>query len=233
MPQVIRDASDVTVAILTGHRPGLLQRTLESLPTWLWDDARFVVFHNGVDIETRKELEDWDFDVLIKGRNGSPLPIGPAASILLRHAAVVDTLYTLYLEDDWVFEPGSSNGTDWLINGLRVLADDPKVGIVRLRQVVEPVQPHNMVTGEVIHWRTPGNGYRLSRNAHYTCNPTLMRTVDLPWPAAGENDAQRKFEASNLWTAQLVPGVFRHIGGQNSLRRTMRDAARQSALDSR
>jgi hypothetical protein len=78
-----------------------------------------------------------------------------------------------------------------------------------------------MISGEPIFWGTwaaGSNQYKVAKNAHYTLNPTLMRTSDLPWPAFGENDAQRRFLQTGLWSAQLVPGVFHHIGEGKSLR---------------
>jgi hypothetical protein len=45
-----------------------------------------------------------------------------------------------------------------------------------------------------------------------------LADVKYGWPADGERDAQRKFwEAGKRQIAQLIPGVWRHIGGGHSL----------------
>jgi hypothetical protein len=220
MPPEVWDAQDVTVAILTGQRPELLEQTLKSLPDWLWDQAQFIVFHNGADKATTDVLNQWDFDLRIYHR-GDLLSIGPAVSMLMQHAAGTGTRYIIHLEDDWLFT-GDPEDNLWLADAKRAL-ESAKVGLVRLRQADEPTLKRNMVTRRPIVWKpVPGQGFNLSDNAHYTLNPTLMRIVDLPWPATGETHAQRIFDALGWRSAQLTPGVFRHIGGENSLRRAVR-----------
>jgi hypothetical protein len=70
-----------------------------------------------------------------------------------------------------------------------------------------------MVSGLPIRWEE-ADGHLLSPSAHWTFNPSLIRAGDagVAWPAADEAAAQRRFLRSGMWTAQLTPGTFRHIG---------------------
>jgi hypothetical protein len=85
-----------------------------------------------------------------------------------------------------------------------------------------------MVTGRPLSWRFlddyPGRwpDYRYSPDAHYTLNPSLVRTEDLGlgFPARSERDAQERFwRARKRRVAQMMPGTFSHIGGKDSLRK--------------
>jgi hypothetical protein len=74
-----------------------------------------------------------------------------------------------------------------------------------------------MVSGEDIVW-TEHRGYRTGR-AHYTFNPAIMRTSlarDV-FPCVDEPEAMLRYHATGLLTAQLAPGLFRHIGDGRSL----------------
>lgn len=205
------------VTCLTGKRPHLLDRTLSSVEAHqpVLADAYWLVCHNGGDDPT--------WDVLRKHRDllnqvvVTPhfMPVGQAASFLFYQVEWAKQIYVLHLEDDWEAEPG-----DWLIEAGKLLQKG--MFQVRLRHHEEQVLPRHMVTNRRLKWEDHG-WCRVTTDAHYTLNPSLMFRDDLRlgFPSSSERDAQRKFwEADRRQVAQLVPGVWRHIGeGAESLRR--------------
>ena len=219
------DASDITIAVLTGHRPELLRQTLGALPKWLCETARMAVFHNGGDRATVRELSQFKWDLRLTRWIDEILPIGPAFSELMNYVIAADTELILYLEDDWLFT-GDQDDRRWLETAIAALRW-PEVGLVRLRNVSERTLNRHMITREPIVWKqVPGQRFTVADRAHYTFNPTLMRVIDIPWPATDETDAQRIFEIHSPIrhkSAQLHPGVFSHIGGDQSLRKMVKD----------
>lgn len=215
------DASDVTVTLLTGSRPDLLAATIQSVLTHapgLLESAHVAVLHNGADTPTADVLDQWSFidtRVPVEPR----LDIGAAASALLGNTA--GRPYSLHLEDDWGL---STLAPGWLDRARTVLSTDAQVGQVRLRHRGDPVLATHMVTHRSIRWREHHVPGHLVGLAHYTLNPSLMRSGDTPkvWPADDEQGAARRFLATRLLTAQAVPGVFRHLGDRASLRRGQR-----------
>lgn len=207
----------LVVTLLTGDRPELLERTLDSVRThheWLLEDAFVLVFHNGGDIST-SEVLDLHRDVVDLVVTTPTLePIGPAVSSLFRHALEVDADLLLHLEDDWQAGPCDP----WLAEAVGLLEDG--VFQVRLRHYTEQVLTRHMVTGKPIHWRTKAD-YRITDDAHYTLNPSLIRLKDVSvgWPASSERGAQDHFWQAGLRRVAQVQGMFRHIGGADSLRR--------------
>ena len=189
----------LAITVLTGRRPNLLRRTLDSFVTNhpnLWASAVKTVLHNGGDRETADILDRhlWDD----RHTTDRLLPIGEATTLLTERTAMFDTDLMLRLEDDWKAEPGG-----WWQQA--VVAIDAGSEQVRLRRANEQVSPRCLVC------RTPGH-------LHFTFNPTLTYTET--WtsllPIANERDAMRKFHGRHA--VQLKPGVFAHIGGGNSLR---------------
>jgi hypothetical protein len=205
------------VTILTGSRPLLLERTLASLKAHhgpLMQDAETQVMHNGGDWPTVQVLDRYPDLVGVITVTPTLYGIGEAVSKLFELAAQSDAEYLLHLEDDWEAYPG-----DWYHQAVRLLEDGAFQ--VRLRRSVEHSLPRHMVTKRPIRW-VSGNHHRFTADAHYTLNPSLIRLADVRkgWPATGEQDAQRKFwEAGCRQVAQLVPGIWSHIGGEDSLRR--------------
>ena len=202
------DASDITIAVLTGRRPHLLKRTLDALPSWLWDSAHTVVMHNSGDDETAKLLSDYEIDLKYTCLDGL-WPIGQASSHLFKLAQAERRSFTLHVQDDWLCHDQSD---EWLLTALRILDGRPEVKQVRLRRVSERVSINHLVDGQRIHWNS-ADGYRWSRRAHYTLNPTLMRTEDLLTDIESERDGMRQFLLAGHHVAHLTPGVFAHIGG--------------------
>jgi hypothetical protein len=208
---------DVALTILTGRRPALLARTLAALPLELLAAAHVVVLHNGGDDETARVLVP--YLPVIDRLHVHPrelLPIGEAASLLAMLALDSGKPLTCRLEDDW---ETASPGVEWLAWGRAILLEDPEVFEVRLRLASMPCWSKHAITGTPIVWRDHGH-YRTAEG-HLSIAPTLCRTADLPriFPAEGEKDAMRKAHAAGLRRiAQLVPGVFEHIGDGESLR---------------
>lgn len=204
------------VTILTGERPELLARTLDAVRThhgFLLEDAFVLVLHNGGDLPTSEVLE-LHRDVIDLVVTSHFQKVGPSASLLFRHAVEVDADLLLHLEDDWEATPSEP----WLSEAVELLEDG--VFQVRLRHYAEQVLTRHMVTGKPIRWRTKAD-YRITDDAHYTLNPSLMRLKDISrgWPAMGENDAQDKFWHHGCRRVAQVNGIFHHIGGRDSLRR--------------
>ena len=180
----------LTIAVLTGLRADMLQRTLASFTEHhreVWGNARKVVFHNAGDEPTGSILGRyrWDDRHMVTAL----LPIGQASQILA--AMVPQDGYVLRLEDDWEAQPGV-----WWDDAVKLLDGADQV---RLRVATENVSPRCLVC----------RGDHL----HFTHNPSLMRaeTLHSLTPYTDERDAMRKFHG--LRSVQLSPGVFSHIGG--------------------
>jgi len=205
----------LVVTLLTGLRPDLLTRTLESVRVHhphILEDAFVLVLHNGGDLPTTQVL-DQHRDVIDLVVTTPFQTIGPSVSSLFRHALEVDADLLLHLEDDWQAYPSDP----WLAEAVDLL--EAGVFQVRLRHYTERVLTRHMVTGKPIRWRTKAD-YRITDDAHYTLNPSLMRLADVKagWPATSERDAQDQFWQAGLRKVAQVQGLFRHIGGADSLR---------------
>lgn len=213
-------ANDVVVTILTGGRPSLLADTLESVrrhADGLLDTALVIALNNGGDTQTGRVLSRHDDVIDRMFTTKQMLPIGPAVSQLAHRVVRSGKPWWLHLEDDWRCHPCG----DWLDATRMIFEVSPRVSQVRLRLADEPVLSRHMVTREKLRWREM-DWFRLSPDAHYTLNPSLVRTSDVEdaWPAEGERAAQRRWrKAGHREVAQLVPGVFAHTG-KTSLRRT-------------
>jgi hypothetical protein len=194
----------LTIAVLTGRRPALLERTLTSFVKHhgdVWDDACRIVLHNAGDDETVGVLGRFRFDV--RHVTDRLLPIGEASTLLTEIASDTGADLLLRLEDDWEAQP-----QPWFDQAVRLLC---QVDQVRLRRSDERVSSRCAVCRRNIRW-TVKTGFKLSDHAHWTFNPTLtrMETAVNMLPVASEKDAMRKTHPVRV--AQLTPGVFTHIG---------------------
>lgn len=211
------------ITLLTGGRLPLLRRTIDSLLAHclgLLETHPVVAFLNGDDPETQAYLDELPFIDEHLRHAGSVLPIGTATSLLMEALARRGGIETiLHLEDDWVVE---TNDTSWLERAHCILDEHPRIGQVRLRHKEEKVLAHHMVTGRPISWERR-EGFLLSRSAHFTFNPSLVRIQDVPaiYPCTTEREAQERFLSARYAAAQLVPGAFRHIGTHQSRREQM------------
>lgn len=202
------DASDVSVTLLTGARPKLLKRTLDSLKgKGFLESAHVTCLHNGADAETAEVLDKYGFiDKLVTTKELIRWE-GMAVSKLLKEALERD--YHFHLEDDWEYATLDPN---WLDDARELLSE---VGQVRLRHRGEETLPHHQITKHPITWIDKGRF--VTGDAHFTFNPALVtwQTAKKVFPANTENEAQRHFQGK---VAQLSPGAFHHIGGNDSLR---------------
>ncbi|MCP3944653.1 MAG: glycosyltransferase [Desulfobacteraceae bacterium] len=215
-----KDFSRIGITLLTGGRPDLLKRTVDSLQdSWgqLLKLSKVCVLINGKDSESSAYVRSLPFVDRILENTREVLSIGTATSMLMEEITRFNDIDTiLHLEDDWGF---TSSDPEWLFRGLNILKHHPGVGQIRLRHCDEKVLPYHMITRKPIVWQQQC-GFRVAKSAHFTFNPFLMRVVDLPeiFPCASEEEAQKKFLITGMATVQLVKGVFCHLGDQNSLR---------------
>lgn len=211
----------VAVTLLTGRRPELLEETLRRMQICmpgLLRRAHVTVLHNGGDEPTAKILSEYQDLIDTAWTTSTLLDIGAATSMLACGATLSRRKYWLHLEDDWSVLPLTP---DWLSQAQTILHTRPHVFQVRLRHSSEFTLARHMVTARPLRW-SAHTGFRLSPDAHYTNNPSLVRVRDIGkiWPATGEKDAQQRAHRSGLrGVAQLTPGVFIHTGEKNSLRR--------------
>jgi predicted O-methyltransferase YrrM len=213
------DARDVVVTVLTGGRPDLLASTLEAVRATapgLLETAYVHLLDNGPDARTSAVLGA-HADVLDAIERQVEQPIGEAVTHLAEAAAASGRTYWLHLEDDWAATPDHAG---WLDTARRILAEHPQVHQVRLRHDTEQVLGRHMHTRRPLRWDDRGD-WRYAPEAHWTLNPTLVRTAGIHrvWPAVGERQAQaHAHDAGMRGVAQLVPGTFVHTGGDASRR---------------
>ncbi len=216
------DVQQIGISILTGGRLNLLRQTIESLlenrPNL--HEHHITVLVNGDDPATVAYVRQLPFvDRCLTHTNGV-LPIGAATSRVVQAVAQkAGVEYVLHLEDDWRTVAQSA---DWLEQAYTLLQTDSQIGQVRLRHSRERVLPYHMVTQRPIRWQQHAN-HTFAPAAHYTFNPSLVRVAHLNaiFPCRDERQAQQNFLKLGLGTAQLLPGVFCHLGEQQSRRKMM------------
>lgn len=222
--------TDLAITILTGNRPRLLRRTIDSLRKQAGDilaTAHVTCLVNGDDAATMSIVNGTkEIDDLLVSEETPILSIGSAVSRLMARVPSA-VRYVLHLEDDW-----ECTSAGFCERARFILERNAKVGQVRMRLHVSQAVPsqavsrYHLVTGRLIKWtdlRTPLGWRYLEGDGHLTFNPSLVRRDLLPsiYPCEGERDAARKFLATGHRCAQLVPGAFRHIGGEDSLRQRL------------
>ena len=193
----------LTIAVLTGLRPGLLQQTIDSFTKHhpeIWESAYRTVIHNTGDAATADVLDRHDWH--LRRTTDELLPIGAASQLLGEQVRLTEPDYVLRLEDDYLAHPG-----DWWDTATGLLTD---VDLVRLQRADERTKSSCVVCGNRTRW-TYVPGAKIADDAHYTHRPTLTRfeTFDSLFPYKHERDAMRKFHGRK--SAQLVPGVFSHL----------------------
>lgn len=208
------------VAILTGRRPRLLDETLASLEEncpHLVKQSKQIIFNNSGDQPTKDVIADYTFDMIYESTR--TLPIGEAISFLGKQIQTFYSKeeYVLFLEDDWLCD---LHEDEWVYPSLNMISKR-HISQVRLRHSDEKVLDNHMVTGKPIRWAEYDEGFSIAESAHLTFNPSLLKIRDLKkfLPADGERHAQKNWVVNNMGAVvQHMPGVFRHIGGHNSLR---------------
>lgn len=207
------DASDVTVSILTGMRPELLEQTIistrEVCPGFL--ETAFVQVHwNTGDEATGRVLAD-HWDVLDEVDVTESLwNISASTNSLADRALASERTYWMMLQDDFGALPG---GGPWLDEARAFL--DAGVAKVLLRRASDRVSNTHYYTGEKMPSRSLG-AHRLYDFYHFTYNPALLRTEDLvhAFPTTGEGGSITKWHESRFPrdTIQMRPGVWTHLG---------------------
>lgn len=206
------DSSMITVTLLTGFRPELLNRTIANLRNYapgLLETAHVKVLCNGGDGASAQFLAQQGWVDQFDAHSGIQLPVGAAVSRLM--SDLPDRPYLMHLEDDWEL----CTTYDFWLGSALIALEDENVKQVRLRHRGESVRDYNMSNGKKIIWERATSQYLIG-NAHYTLNPSIMRTEDVLdiWPAHSEARAMHKFRGM---VAQLNPGAFWHIGKNQSL----------------
>ena len=210
----------MVVTILTGRRPKLLKRTLDSLklqcPEVLINTI--IVMNNAYDQGTNELLKTYDFidEIIVRKQT---ISIGDAMTVLAQAALKSGERLWLHIEDDWQCMNGG-----WFKQAT-ILACRDDVSQVRLRLDSEKVLGKHMITGETINWRLSESGsFKIADNAHLTFNPSIIKTSAIPYifPCTGERRAQKNYLKHMKKSVQLIPGVFKHIGDDQSLREITR-----------
>lgn len=203
----------MVVTIMTGKRPELLDKTLESLFgvfPYLYNET-LMALANGGDEPTQDVLRKYEVPYF---HTKELLPIGQSISLLAQYAQQAGDKYWLIMEDDWL-----ATDSDTVTKAVDIMDANPDITQIRLRHISETVLTRNMVTNEPITWQVH-DGYRTAK-AHLTFNPSIIRTKDIPkaFPCTGERHAQKNWHSNGMWlVAQLTPGIWKHIGQDNSLR---------------
>lgn len=199
--------------ILTGRRPQVLKKTLESIYNHAPElfNAHTVVYNNAGDKATTDVIKQYDFTEVIIGDRTQA--IGTAISLLAVKAYESGEKYWLSAEDDFLCTGNQ------IQEALDILKADQSVSQVRLRREDDGGLNYHMVTKQPLVWQQK-NGYKIAE-AHRTFNNNLTRTIDIPkcFPCSGERDCQKQWlEAGMEVVAQIQPGMFKHDDGGESLR---------------
>lgn len=198
---------DVIVTMLSGMRPELLDKTLDSLPEYVLNHMEGLA--NGGDEETRRIYEKYNVSYFTTPKM---LGTGAATSVLAQLALSSNKTYWLAFQDDWEFVTLDDL---WLTKAKEMLSYS---NLVRLRHFSDKVSGRNLHTKENYILEKIPHG--LMGNMHWTFNSTLQRceTISKVYPCINERDAMRKAEQNGLRvTSQLYPGCCKHIGGNDSL----------------
>jgi glycosyltransferase involved in cell wall biosynthesis len=214
----------LAISILTGGRLEYLRRTIRSLQQTapdLLEMATIVVFINGRDPHTYAYVNELPFVKKVLYHRQGTLPTGDAMSRLVKTLSKISqSPLLLHLDGEW---ETSLSAKEWFGQASAILAAYPVVGQVRLRHSQEKVLPYHMITRQPIQWQAC-DGFLLAKSAHFTFHPSLVRMTDAAriYPCRSEHEAQRRFLSTGLASAQLLPGVFRHIGEETNGRRVAR-----------
>lgn len=215
------NASSLVLCLLTGWRAPLLEQTLRGIPTSILRSAHLIVCHDGADPDSEQVLDRYSryIDTLHTKRHTDRKmdTIGRNWSDLMLEAADLGE-YVMMLEDDWLY---ITEDPSWLQTCIDALSD-PDVYQVRLRHLSDQVRDRHMISGQRIAWASHQCG--LIADAHLTFNPSVMRSADIRrvFPSDGEIHAQRQAHSQQMrCVVQLVPGVFTHIGSDDSMRQQL------------
>lgn len=201
----------MVITILGGGRPKLLEQTIRSLFKKMpyLKKENIIALINNSDEESVGLLKGYGITKIVGSHK--QLPIGEAISILAELAYQTKEEYWLHIEDDWqAMDKG-------IHQAIKILDKNKNISQIRLRLDSEKVLDKHMITGVPIKWNNKGS-YKIGK-AHLTFNPNIIRVKDIPkaYPCTGERNAQKNW-LKNDYVAQLIPGIFKHIGEGKSLR---------------
>jgi hypothetical protein len=227
----------IPLGVLTYKRPDYLKRTLESFFHVNYDCLKvfkpFVVMSQGHDKATENVLKQFEdkIDRVIRLRANHGCAWG--YSYLNYELIEEDTDLVMHLQDDWLstepltnylsMDEFSGYARSYGIKELFEMAEN--VGYIRLRSNIwSKVAIRHRITEKAIKWRLWETKYKkygrihLS-NAHYTLNPTIIRTSVLKQilPVTEELDAMLKYHELKMRTAQLRANCFMHIGHDRAM----------------
>lgn len=206
-------AEEVVVTILAGGRPSLLAQVLSSGVTKL--GAKVVGALNSHDETSAGIFAAHRIDSLSVNEDRQHTAIiGAGVAHCAQLAIDSGAPYWLHLEDDWVIDTCDDR---WLERAIRALEVRAELRQIRLRHVGERVLGYNMLTKRKLSWRADHELGIATADAHWTFNPSLVRTREVA-PTFATNlvtaNAERRAQELNRGelVAQLYPGAFRHIG---------------------
>jgi hypothetical protein len=214
----------ILVTLLSYRRPRCLAKTLDSF-TGLNGDligSHLVLIaldqeHNDSTSAVFRQYSRFFHRVFTTRHN---LGIGWGFSQLLELSRLYAPEFILFLEDDWVCRIPLDS---YLPRIYRMFLQHPRVGTLRLRNVKDPVATVNHVSGEALSTGKWEDTFLIG-NYHYVFNPHLVRArlARRLIPAAGEHHAQILYHRQHLQGAQLMDGMFDHIGKERAPARISR-----------
>jgi hypothetical protein len=227
----------IPLGILTYQRAEYLRKTLESFfnVNYACLDVfkPVVVLVQGKDPSTMSVLDSFsdfiDRTIVLKSNHGCAW----GYTLINQELIEEGTDLVMHLQDDWEATEPLNNylSMDAFTKykrgyGIKELFEKlPEVGYMRLRSVIwSKVSNTHRITGKGIKWKLWATkqkkyGRILTSDAHYTFNPTIIRTSVLKkiLPVTKERDAMGKFHELNMLAAQLRANCFMHIGHERAV----------------
>lgn len=242
----------VCLTVLTGRRPDLLRRTLDSIRPYIPRCESVVgVVWDSADEESASILGSV---AQVRRNTWATLDNGAGTSMCARSFLESGCDVWWHMEDDWeLLQDRAQLEPEWFTVAAE-LAANSDIGQVRLREMehlggLVPVtypdgvrflgdgsgcSNRSWVTSKPVEWKTSeGWPFMVSADtastspAHWTNNPFMCsaEVVGQVFYSATNNEihamdrlhAARTKAGSRYATAQLRPGVFRHIGDERSL----------------
>jgi hypothetical protein len=219
----------IPLGVITYRRPKYLRKTLDSFFRLNYDVLEVfkpvVVLVQGADTHTMGVLNHFhnyiDRVIELKGNHGCAW----AYTLINQELLEEGTDLVMHLQDDWL---STEPLTHYLFEdryehnkGIKQLFDERQdVGYLRMRSARRSsISSKNRITKEKIRWKKFGSKYErynrvLIGNAHYTFNPSIIRTSVLRkiLPVVKERDAMEKYHKLDLLTGLLNGNCFIHIG---------------------
>ena len=204
----------IAVTMITCKRPYYLERTLSSFIEKnhnILGCLKIIILiqddHDGRSGQVVYRYRNHICKAFFRKEN---LGVSGAFSTVMDYAIKENLPYILHLEDDFISEAPLD---EYLADILDVFESCPRIGQVRLRSIKDKVSLGNMVTNRKIFYR-PQQGRVVIGNAHFTYNPSLIRSTILNeiLPVRSELEAMAKYEEMGLEAGQLVADCFVHIG---------------------